>query len=620
MNIKEISVVALRTSAIAICFALSGCGGGGGGDVEINASNNSVSTNNSTTTTAGSGNNPCASYTDAGGTARQGSFDGTNCNYDSDFVGENNPLTVDLSIPFITGTHVFSDTLQVGANIDGTDPAVVPLSGGQGPVLEIAAGSTLAFTDAGDYLLVNRGSQIIANGSPTAPITLTGFTDAVTGTAGPEDVQLWGGVVINGNGITNKCGDVDRANNGCHILSEGKPSNYGGNDNTDSSGSLQYVVVKHTGFEVAPGDELNGITLNAVGSGTVMSHIQVYSTFDDGVEFFGGAVNVDHLVAVFVKDDSIDYADGWVGRIDFALVIHSATDGNRCIEADNNGGNFGALPTTSPTVANMTCITSGADVAPGGTGTHGDSEGVLLRRGVQTQLVDSIIFDGYGRVLLGNDGNECLELDDDETRAAAAAGTSSIKSVLIACQEATKDSLSPSNSDTVEQWVLNTGGTAYPNNTNNVVIANSDSANVTILGGTKPFFTASSFSDETGSAFTVTAEGGGILGAVDASDDWTGKLDLRIGCALVLGCLWHPICRDAARVILLRSLCVTKCGSRINNDERNLEQRVSRAQRWPHCSVVLVRRNRIGLLRSRRKVVRVPLSVQVSKYRWKKSS
>ncbi|HLF13171.1 MAG TPA: serine/threonine protein kinase, partial [Gammaproteobacteria bacterium] len=230
-----------------------------------------------------------------GGVTRQGSFDGTNCTYSPSFVSFSGPLTVNLEIPFITGTHIFQDTLAVGENVtSGTAPA-----GGTGPALTIAAGNTLAFLDSGDYVVINRGSQLIAQGSPTAPITFTGFTDAVTGTAGPEDVQLWGGMVINGNGITNNCTDAQRASNDCHVVSEGQPVNYGGNDNTESSGILRYVVVKHTGFEVAPDDELNGITFNAVGSGTEVSHIETYSTYDDGIEFFGGAVDLDHYVSVY---------------------------------------------------------------------------------------------------------------------------------------------------------------------------------------------------------------------------------------------------------------------------------------------------------------------------------
>ena len=315
----------------ALCAVVLGCSGG---DVKLNPTNTNNSVDNSVTNNNGGGGttNPCASYT-VGATVRQGSFDGRNCLYNSAFVGASNPLTVNLTIPFFSGVHIFQDSLFVGTNVS---TGVAPASG-TGPTLTIEAGATLAFSDSSDYVLINRGSRIVANGSSVAPITFTGFSDAVTRTAGPEDVQLWGGIVINGNGITNNCTDAQRTTNACHVESEGQPSHYGGNNNTESSGTLRYVVVKHAGFEVAPDDELNGITFNAVGSGTTVSHVQVYSAFDDGLEFFGGAVNVDHYVGLYVRDDAIDYSDGYIGRVEFALVINSLTDGNRCVEGDNIG-------------------------------------------------------------------------------------------------------------------------------------------------------------------------------------------------------------------------------------------------------------------------------------------
>ena len=521
----------LRNRALSLApatiaaIALAGCSGG---DVSISADNNSSSVDNSMTTTTGGGNNPCANYLNPDSNTRiQGTFDGTNCIYGSSFVGINNPLMVDISIPFISGVHVFEDTVAVGANVDGSDASASPPASGAGPKLTIAAGNTLAWTNAGDYLLINRGSQIIANGSPTAPITLTGFTDAVTGTAGAEDVQLWGGVVINGNGITNRCSAEQRTNGDCNVAAEGKPSNYGGNDNEDNSGVLRYVVVKHTGFEAAPGDELNGITFNAVGSGTEVSHIQAYSTYDDGIEFFGGAVRVDHYVALYVKDDSIDYDQGWVGGIDHALVIHSANDGNRCIEGDSVLGDPLPTPVTNVTVNNLTCITSGSDEVPNGTGTHGDSEGILNREGARTQFRNSIVYDGYGRRTLSNAGNECFELDDAPTREAAQAGQASVASTIIACEEATKDSLP--NGDSIGDWISNS--TRYASNAGNVIIAESDSANASILGGAKPFFTSASLTDAMGEAIVITpADTDGDvdvddehIGAVTADDDWTAN-------------------------------------------------------------------------------------------------
>jgi len=450
--------------------------------------------------------NPCASYT-VGGVTRQGQVDGDNCVYSSLFVSEDSPLTVDLTIPLIDGIHIFEATLQVGEDVDTGTPSV-------GPTLTIDAGNTLVWTNKDDYLLVTRGSTIQANGTSTSPITLTGYEDAVSGTAAFDDVQLWGGVVINGKGITNKCSDDQRANNTCHIQSEGKPSHYGGDDNADNSGTLRYVVMKHSGSEAAPGDELNGLTLNAVGSGTTIENIQVYSTYDDGVEFFGGAVSVTNLIALYVNDDSIDYADGWVGTVTNALIIHHRDNGNRCIEADNQGSVFDAQPNTNGTINNMTCITSGSDSAEGGgLGTHGDSEGVLLRRGVMSTINNSIVVDLYANEE-GANGNECLELDDSETRTHAENGATTINSTIIACDEVGKDSLS--NGTSVAEW--------FASGTNNVAIQGDGGdttvdSDIQILTG---FYTATEFIDADGNSFTVTpVNGASHIGAVTRANDWT---------------------------------------------------------------------------------------------------
>jgi len=473
---------------------LSACEGGGV-DLKVETVDNSV--DNSQSVGGGGSSNPCASYTVTGTTeVRQGTFDGTNCVYGSAFVGKN----------------VSS----------GAAPA-----GGTGPKLTIAAGSTLAFSNSADYLLVNRGSQILAEGSPAAPITLTAFADAVTNTAGANDVQLWGGMVINGNGITNNCSDAERQNNQCHVVSEGQPSNYGGNDNTESSGELRYVIVKHTGFEVAPGDELNGITFNAVGSGTIVENVEVYSTYDDGLEFFGGAVNVSNAVVLYARDDSLDFSDGYVGTIESALIIHWQTDGNRCIEGDNVGEsrtNAGApadtAPIAEPIIRNMTCITSNSDV-----NTHGDSEGVLVRQGGKLRLENSIIYAGYGTSVNGLSSNECYEIDGpgDVSKTFAQNGDNfHVRDTIIACQNPIQvdngvpDSLP--NGDSVLDWLLNSSavGATYAFNVANTVITDPVNANVQVLqAGT--YYTTASIVDASG----ATVRPGTGLGAVQAGSDWT---------------------------------------------------------------------------------------------------
>jgi hypothetical protein len=516
MNFRHLSLGSLVT------LTLVGCGGG---DINFDASSTVGDTLNAGGG-GGGGNNPCAQYTDPTTQAIvQGAFDGTNCTYDGSFVGATNPLTVDLTIPFISGVHIFQDALFVGENVTaGATPAA-----GDGPTLTIAAGNTLAFQDQGDYVTINRGSRIIADGTAVAPITFTAFRDAVTGNINPEAVQEWGGMVINGNAITNACTQLQRDNDDCHVPSEGIPAadiRYGGSDNTEDSGVMRYVVVKHTGFEVAPDNELNGITFNAVGSGTTLENIEVYSTFDDGVEFFGGAVSIDNLVALYVRDDSIDYSDGWVGSINRALVIHSVERANRCVEGDNisetrdevNNEPLDTAPVTNPTIANMTCITSNYELA----GDDRESEGVTLRRGPQSQFVDSIIFGAFNDDV-GED-NECFELDDDVTRNWAQNGQSSIRSTIIACEQAVKDSLE--NGDPISEWVLganpSTNGGDYSANTQNVVIEELDlfaNANLQILEPNS-FYTSTTLTDNLGNPITITPVGA-QLGAVLAADDWT---------------------------------------------------------------------------------------------------
>ena len=528
---KKVLLAGVMTFLLAACE---------GGDVNVNANDNSVNTDNSVSGGGGS-SNPCAQYTDpATQNVVQGTFDGNNCSYDANFVGQNNPLTVDTTIPFISGVHIFTDSLFVGENcVDATDcggapPQApnAPVTDGsgvpEGTVLTIAAGARLAFTQSSDYLLVNRGSQIIADGSPTAPIIFSSFTDLVSGTVDAEAVAQWGGMVINGNGRTNKCTQAQADAQDCHIVSEGQPSNFGGNNNAESSGILRYVQVKHTGFEVVDGDELNGITFNAVGSGTVVENVQAYSTSDDGLEFFGGAVNVTNFVGLYVNDDSLDYADGYVGTITNALIIHGLNSGNRCIEADNQGssGDWDAEPRAAATVNNMTCIISAQDGS-----NRGDSEGPLLRRGAATVLNNSIIIDSYARLIESRSGNECSELNNQPTYVVAETNTlTAFASSINVCENPAQDDGDVPGSipgftgfADFADWWLNA-----PNNTENVVIADSTNANIVVLNG---IYTAPAFTDDTGTPFTVTpvavtdgaenANGDPIIGAVSADNDWT---------------------------------------------------------------------------------------------------
>ena len=550
-------------TAMASAMALVGCGGGG--DININAENNSV--DNSTGGGSTGGTNFCASYNDNGVT-RQGSVDGVNCIYGSDFVSLTNPIEVAATDPVVFtklsngGVHIFRDSLVVGRNYDNdADMAAAGIvEGGDGSAIEIEAGVTLAFQGSDDYMVINRGSQIFANGEQGAPVTITSVSDAVEDAVGAEDVQQWGGLIINGFGVTNKCAytgtfdDDNLATSDCHVAAEGKAgagqTHYGGDNNADSSGSLNYFIVKHTGFEVEEDNELNGISFNAVGSGTTVDYLQAYSTYDDGIEFFGGAVNVSHYVALYVRDDSIDVDEGYRGTIDYALVIQSENDGNRCVESDGIGSYSSKDAATlqdfidrglnsRATIKNLTCIVSATEVTgePNGTGTHDPGQGMRIREAHFPTIINALITTAYkGDVKMGDDDyNYCVRIDDEGLEAADD-GELKIESSIIACQDLTDGDNLPNSGKTQLAWLQESNDTYQTLEAGEDPTAASN-ANLEILNG----FYSLPLADMKlgGAAPTVTpAEGRAYIGAVTEDDDWTANWAFGLDPANSAAPLW----------------------------------------------------------------------------------
>lgn len=256
----------------------------------------------------------------------------------------------------------------------------------EGPTLTIDAGVTVIGGNAAP-IVITRGSKIKANGTEASPIVMQ-YNDA-----DHTDRGEWGGLVIQGKGITNKCAGKDV----CNVSGEGNTGFYGGTDNADNSGNLNYVVVSGAGSVVGVDDELNGIGFMGVGSATTVDYVQVHNNEDDGVEFWGGAVVAKHLVLTDNKDDSIDWDNGWVGGIQFAIVDHAADEGDHGMETDNNGDAMDAEPRSLPTIANVTLVGSGAnsDTAI----KHREGTGVMM----------------YNTVVTGFEA--CLDIDDAPTSA-----------------------------------------------------------------------------------------------------------------------------------------------------------------------------------------------------------
>ena len=218
-------------------------------------------------------------------------------------------------------------------------------------------------------LVITRGSNIIAEGTAAKPIVFTSARDAGSRAAGD-----WGGIVINGLAPVNKGTDVE---------GEGSTGYYGGTDASDNSGTLKYVRVEFAGTLFSPDNELNGIAFQGVGSGTTVDYIQVHRNADDGVEFFGGTVNVSHVVVTGAADDSLDWTYGWVGTAQYGVLQQYAGIGDHGFECDNNSSNLTAAPVSDPVIKNFTVIGSDRD------------DGALFRVGTKATIVNTIIT-GFG--------------------------------------------------------------------------------------------------------------------------------------------------------------------------------------------------------------------------------
>lgn len=222
-----------------------------------------------------------------------------------------------------------------------------------GATLTIEAGTLIkGATGAGSLasaLVIAQGAKIMAEGTPEAPIIFTSILDDITpgkirgSNLDQEDNGLWGGLLILGKAPISVDGDALTAQ------IEGIPADditgvYGGTDPADNSGVLRYVSVRHGGAVIGADNEINGITLGGVGTGTVIENIEVVANSDDGIEWFGGTVNVTNALVWAADDDAIDIDQAYSGTIDNAVVIaFGGTD--HCFEVDGPEGSLGGLYT-----------------------------------------------------------------------------------------------------------------------------------------------------------------------------------------------------------------------------------------------------------------------------------
>jgi hypothetical protein len=229
-----------------------------------------------------------------------------------------------------------------------------------GQTLTIEPGTIVRFRagqgENASALVVARGGKIIARGTPSEPVIFTAEADDLNGSVSKDSRGLWGGLIILGNAPINL-----RGNEG---YVEGIPlaeprGYYGGYDPNDNSGVLRYVSIRHGGTNIGEGNEINGLTLAGVGRGTEIDYVEVISNADDGVEIFGGTVNLRHMVVSGCSDDAFDYDLGWSGYGQFWLAVQNKYVGDHIIEASGGLNPVEGLPNSTPVIYNATFIGNG---------------------------------------------------------------------------------------------------------------------------------------------------------------------------------------------------------------------------------------------------------------------
>jgi hypothetical protein len=385
-----------------------------------------------------------------------------------------------------------------------------------GATLTIDPGTVITSSkDSAGVLVIYRGAKIMAEGTASEPIV---FTSGETAPA-PGDL---GGLALVGQA----------RGNGNHSVLEGgvdpQFSVFGGSDDEDNSGVLKYVRIEYAGKAVNPGDEINGLSLYGVGSGTTVDYVQVVRGLDDAFEFFGGTVNCKHLIAYNTADDDFDLDDGYRGKIQFAISVkdpaftdNKGTSGDisNNFEVDNinpsNGFLFTRAPITFPVMSNITAI--GPNNAAGTSADFG--YGMRFRRGSKFILANSIVIGGQ---------KAGLNIDDDTTASYYKQGISKFYNSFLHSY-GTPFQLARL---VVTPAILDSASLATITTTNNGSVYYSDAATIgltdpynnaapnLIPGASSPALTTAAKFDleELGDTFFEQVN---YIGALDATNDWT---------------------------------------------------------------------------------------------------
>lgn len=318
-------------------------------------------------------------------------------------------ITGSVSDSVKTGVISASETWESGKTYYLNGRVIVPT----GVTLTIEAGTIVKGYEGQEALasalIIAQGGKIMAEGTATEPIIFTSILDNISSgeTLGSNllvtDNEKWGGLIILGNApISAKEGDDVSVIEG--LPADEDYGKYGGTDSDDNSGVLKYVSIRHGGITIGEGNEINGLTLGGVGAGTVIEHIEIFATLDDGIEFFGGTVNVENALVTWQGDDGIDIDQNYSGTVDNFYVYHGAgvgTDEGLEIDGPENTLNDGKFTLVNGTIKSDGEDGSAADL-------KSDAQGTL----------DNLLFTGYTSAEIKVEGEYDENCDvSDETDA-----------------------------------------------------------------------------------------------------------------------------------------------------------------------------------------------------------
>ncbi|GAB3369536.1 hypothetical protein NCG89_08680 [Spongiibacter taiwanensis] len=272
-----------------------------------------------------------------------------------------------------------------------------------GGLLTIDAG-TVVQGAAGSALVVTRDARIEARGNARAPVV---FTSA--NAPGERHAGDWGGLVLLGAApVNNRYAQIEG------VPADDSRGAFGGGRAEDSCGVLEFARIEYAGFEVYANNELNGLTLGGCGSNTILRNVQVHRSLDDGVEIFGGSVDLKNVIITGAGDDSLDWDMGWQGRVQHLLVVQYPDVGDNAIEADNLDSDHLAKPRSEPLLYNVSLLSmrSGEKF----------QRGMTLRRGTAGH---------FHNVLISGFSGEAIDIKDSATSANASDGSLSFSGLAI---------------------------------------------------------------------------------------------------------------------------------------------------------------------------------------------